>query len=152
MKKILVLAAVVSLNLLSAQQINDKGLYVTSNNELFNGIVVSNVGDVKFKVTVKDGVISGEADYFYPSGKIMETGVFSGGKKDQKWTRFNENGTTSAIAFYTSGKKSGTWAVFDNDGKKRFEMQYENGEKAGVWTNWDEHGIVVNTKNYSTRN
>jgi len=119
---------------------------------LFNGVFISHVGDIKFKVTVKDGVISGDADYFYPSGKLMETGTFTDGKKDQKWTRYNENGSVSAIAFYTLGKKSGTWSVFDNNGKKRFEMQYENGEKAGVWTNWDEHGMVVNTKNYNERN
>ncbi len=148
---IFTLVIVLSLTSLQAQQIDERGLYVNNNNQLFNGVFMSHVGDIKFKVTVKEGVICGEADYFYPSGKIMETGFFTKGKKDQKWTRFNENGTTAAISFYNMGKKSGTWLVFDNEGKKRFEMQYENGEKTGVWTNWDEHGMVVNSKSYSVK-
>jgi antitoxin component YwqK of YwqJK toxin-antitoxin module len=150
MKKLgFIIAAVLSLNLLSAQQLNDKGLYITSDGELFSGSITSHINNVKSKITVKEGVVAGEAEYFYASGSLMETGTFTDGKKDLKWTRFNENGTTSAIAFYTLGKKSGTWLVFDDAGKKRFEMNYNNGEKTGVWTNWDENGLVVNTKNYN---
>ncbi len=150
MKKLgFIIAAVLSLNLLSAQQINGKGLYVTSDGELFSGAIVSHIDNIKFKITVKEGIVAGDAEYFYASGKLMETGMFTEGKKDQKWTRYNENGTISAIAFYTFGKKSGTWLVFDDAGKKRFEMNYSNGDKSGIWTNWDENGMVVNTKNYN---
>ncbi len=154
MKKLgfIIAAAVLSFNILSAQQLSDKGLYLTSEGELFSGVITSHVDNVRSKITVKEGVIAGEAEYFYASGKLMETGIFTEGKKDQKWTRFNENGTTSAVAFYTLGKKTGTWLVFDDAGKKRFEMNYTNGEKAGTWTNWDENGVVVNTKNYNITN
>lgn len=152
MKKLgFILTVFVSLNL-NAQQLNDKGLYITSDNELFSGIITSNNNSVKSEISVKNGVVNGEATYFYASGNVMESGVFTEGKKDQKWTRYNENGTTSAIAFYSLGKKSGTWLVFDDNGKKRFEMNYANGEKTGIWTNWDENGVVVNSKNYSVAN
>jgi antitoxin component YwqK of YwqJK toxin-antitoxin module len=153
MKKLsILLAALFSLNFLSAQQMNDKGLYVGSEGELFNGVMVSNAGNVKSEITIKNGVASGDASYFFASGKLMETGVFKEGKKDKKWTRYNENGTISAIGFYTLGKKTGTWLVYDDNGKKRFEMNYADGEKSGVWTNWDENGVVVNTKDYSKAN
>lgn len=152
MKKLgFILAVFVGLNL-NAQQLNDKGLYITSDNELFSGIITSNNNSVKSEISVKNGVVNGEAIYFYASGNVMERGMFTEGKKDQKWTRYNENGTTSAIAFYSLGKKSGTWLVFDDKGKKRFEMNYANGEKTGTWTNWDENGLVVNSKNYSIAN
>lgn len=137
---------------LNAQQLNDKGLYITSEGELFSGVISSHSNGVKSDITVKDGVINGEATYFFASGNVMEKGMFVNGKKDQKWTRYNENGTTSAIAFYTMGKKDGTWVVFDDNGKKRFEMNYKDGEKTGTWTNWDENGVVVNTKNYNIAN
>jgi len=150
MKKLIyILAAVLSLNFLSAQQINEKGLYVTENGDLYNGVLFSHLADIKFKVTINKGVVSGEADYFYASGKLMETGMFKEGKKDDKWTRYNENGSIAGIGFYSLGKKTGTWLVYDDTGKKRFEMTYANGEKTGVWTNWDENGVVVNTKNYN---
>jgi antitoxin component YwqK of YwqJK toxin-antitoxin module len=150
MKKLsFILLVVLSFGLLNAQQINGKGLYVTSDGVLFNGVITSHVNDVKFKLTVKEGIVAGDAEYFYASGKLMEIGTFTDGKKDQKWTRYNENGSISAVAFYTLGKKTGTWLVYDDTGKKRFEMNYNNGEKTGTWTNWDENGMVVNTKNYN---
>jgi antitoxin component YwqK of YwqJK toxin-antitoxin module len=149
MKKLaVVIALIVSFGFLSAQTLNDKGLYIDSEGNLFNGTIEKTQNSIKTDYTVKDGVINGEANYYYASGKKMETGAFTNGLKDQKWMRFNENGTTSAIAFYTLGKKTGTWLVFDESGKKRFEMNYSNGEKIGVWTNWDENGAIASTKNY----
>lgn len=153
MKKVvfLVLSAL-SLGFLNAQTQNDKGLYIESDGELFSGIITQTQNELKSEFQVKEGIIEGEARYFYASGKLMETGTFTKGQKDQKWIRFNENGTTSAIAFYNLGKKTGTWLVFDDNGKKRFEMNYTDGEKTGTWTSWDENGAVVSTKDYSKLN
>jgi antitoxin component YwqK of YwqJK toxin-antitoxin module len=144
-------AVTLSLNA-GAQQLNDKGLYVSSDNELFSGTITSNNNGIKSEINVKNGLVSGDATYYYASGNVMEKGTFTEGKKDSKWTRFNENGTTAAIAFYSLGKKTGTWLVFDDAGKKRFEMNYSNGEKTGTWTSWDENGLVLNTKDYSITN
>jgi len=134
------------------QQLNDKGLYIGSDGELFTGILTSNNNGVKSELSVKNGVVSGDAIYYYASGKVMEKGMFTDGKKDQKWIRFNENGLTNAVAFYSLGKKTGTWLVYDDKGIKRFEMNYNNGEKSGIWTSWDENGVVINTKDYSIAN
>lgn len=153
MKKVgLIILAVLSINFFNAQQLNEKGFYVDKTGELFNGIITSVKEGIKSEINIKDGVANGEATYFFASGKVMESGMFSEGKKDQKWIRYNENGTTSAIAFYNIGKKTGTWLVYDENGKKRFEMNYNNGDKTGMWTNWDENGVVVNTKNYGISN
>lgn len=160
MKKLgFILAAVLSLTVLQAQTLNDKGLYIDNNSDnalfsgkLFNGIVSKTQDGIKSEFSVKEGVITGPANYYYASGKLMESGAFTDGKKDQKWTRYNESGLISAVAFYALGKKTGTWVVFDDNNKKRFEMTYENGEKTGVWTNWDENGAVASTKNYGQAN
>jgi len=160
MKKLgFILAAVLSFNVLNAQTLNEKGLYIDNNSDnalfngkLFNGIVSNTQDGVKSEFTVKEGVITGPATYYYASGKLMESGAFKDGKKDQKWTRYSESGSISAVAFYALGKKTGTWLVFDDQNKKRFEMTYDNGEKTGVWTSWDENGAVASTKNYSQVN
>ena len=159
MKKIALILSVFSLSFLNAQTQNDKGLYINENNapglfngDLFNGVISKTQNGIKSDFTVKEGVIDGEATYFYASGNVMEKGMFTKGRKDQKWIRYNENGSTAAIAFYNLGKKTGTWLVFDENGKKRFEMNYTDGEKTGVWTNWDENGAVASTKNYSLAN
>ncbi|MEI8136220.1 MAG: toxin-antitoxin system YwqK family antitoxin [Bacteroidota bacterium] len=148
-KLVLVVASVLSLNFLNAQTQNDKGLYIDSEGSLFNGTIEKIQNSIKTDYTVKDGIVNGEATYYYASGNKMETGTFTNGQKDQKWIRFNENGTIAAIAFYSLGKKTGTWLVYDENGKKRFEMNYDNGSKTGIWTNWDENGAVASTKDYS---
>lgn len=134
---------------LSAQKLNDQGLYMNDEGGLFSGTILSHNNGIKSELTVKDGVISGEAVYYYASGKVMETGVYADGRKDQKWIRYSENGNVSAIAFYHLGNKNGTWLVYDEKGKKRFEMNYNEGAKSGIWTSWDENGMVVSTKDYS---
>ncbi len=136
----------------NAQSLNEKGLYIDSEGNLFSGVITSLNNNVKSEMDVKDGIISGKATYFFASGKVMEAGMMVNGSKDGQWTRYNENGMTSAIGFYAAGKKSGTWIVYDEAGKKRMEMNYSNGEKAGTWTSWDESGAVASTKVYGGAN
>lgn len=136
----------------NAQQLNEKGLYIDSEGNLFSGVITAMNSGVKSEMEVKDGIIHGKASYFYVSGKLMESGMIVTGLKDGQWTRYTENGLTSAIGFYSSGKKTGTWLVFDENNKKRMEMNYSNGEKSGTWTSWDENGAIAGTKNYGEAN
>jgi len=153
MKKLaLIVLSVLGSNILNAQALNDKGLYVDSDGELFNGTLTKTTNGIRSDFTVKDGIVNGPVTYLYASGNVMEKGTFADGKKDQQWIRYNENGSISAIAFYSLGKKTGTWLVFDDSGKKRFEMNYTDGEKTGTWTSWDENGAVTDTKDYSKVN
>lgn len=162
MKKLvfLVWLAVAGLGTLTAQRLNDKGLYVVDNgstdalfnSELFSGVISENKNGLRSEFTVKEGVVEGIATYYYTSGKPMESGTFTKGLKDQKWVRYNENGSILGVAFYNLGKKTGTWLVFDDNGKKRFEMNYTDGEKTGTWTSWDETGAVASVKDYSKLN
>ena len=153
MKKLAIaVLSVLSFSFFNAQTQNSQGLYIDSEGELFSGTISKTQDNIKCEMNVTAGVVSGTANYYYASGKLMESGTFTKGVKDQKWIRYNENGTTSAIAFYNLGKKTGTWVVFDEKGGKRFEMNYTDGNKSGVWTSWDESGVVANTKDYSKVN
>jgi antitoxin component YwqK of YwqJK toxin-antitoxin module len=153
MKKLAIaVLSVLSFSLLNAQTQNDKGLYIDSEGELFSGTISKTQDNIKCEMNVTAGVISGSANYYYATGQLMESGMFTNGVKDQKWVRYNENGTTAAIAFYNLGKKTGTWLVYGEKGNKRFEMNYSNGEKIGQWTSWDENGAIASTKDYSKVN
>lgn len=153
MKNLAILALSLILSTgMGAQTQNDKGLYIDNEGDLFSGVITKTENGIKSELTVKEGALTGAASYYYTSGKLMESGTFTNGAKDMKWTRYNENGTVSAIAFYNLGKKTGTWLVYDEKGNKRFEMNYHDGEKAGVWTSWDESGAVAGTKDYSKVN
>ncbi len=153
MKKLifLPLALMVS-GFLNAQTLNENGLYIDNEGELFSGTITKTQNDVKSEFSVKEGLINGVANYYFASGKLMESGIYNNGEKDQKWVRYTETGSVSAIAFYNLGKKTGTWLVYDEKGNKRFEMNYSDGNKTGVWTSWDENGSVAGTKDYSKVN
>ncbi len=149
MKKIVLsLAVLVVIGGTNAQQLNQNGLYIDSEGGLFTGTISSVNNNVKSELAVKNGKISGTANYYYANGNLMESGIFENGEKDKQWVFYNQNGTTGAVAFYSLGKKTGTWIVYGQTGKKRFEMNYDKGNKTGVWTNWDENGSIVSTKNY----
>src|ERR1700756_656135 len=120
---------------------------------LFTGTLETKENGIKnSEIEIKNGLPSGEANYYYTSGKLMETGTFNNGQKDGKWLRYNEAGSTIGLSIYNMGKKNGTWIVWDDAGKKRFEMHYHMNEKTGVWYNWDEKGEVVSTKDYTVIN
>ncbi|MDX2171670.1 MAG: toxin-antitoxin system YwqK family antitoxin [Bacteroidota bacterium] len=150
-KLVLSLVALVVIGGMDAQQLNEKGLYIDSEGELFTGTISSVNQSVKNELAVKDGVISGTANYYYASGKLMESGVFENGEKNNQWTLYSEKGSILAIAYYNKGKKTGTWLVYDENGKKRYEMSYTNGDKTGVWTNWGDDGSIVSTKSYVSK-
>lgn len=149
---VLMFAGVLVLGTASSQTLNENGLYTDNEGELFSGTISQVQNNTKSQFTVKNGVIEGEASYFYASGNLMEVGYFTKGQRDQKWTRYSEKGSVLGIAFYNLGKKSGTWLVFDDKGNKRFEMNYADGQKSGIWTNWDENGEILSTVDYTKVN
>ena len=148
----LIIGLLLGFSSLNAQTLNDRGLYIDDNGELFTGVFSTTKDGIKSDFTISKGVINGPANYYYATGQLMEGGMLINGQKDQKWVRYSESGKVEAIAFYNHGKKTGTWLVFDENNRKRFEMNYDNGEKTGIWTNWDENGVVINTKNYGQAN
>jgi hypothetical protein len=65
---------------------------------------------------------------YYPSGQLMERGVFSKGKPHGEWERFNEKGQVTCSAFYRDGNKEGAW-FFRIDGGALFtQVDYVRNE------------------------
>src|SRR5688572_2003391 len=86
MKNIVFLVlSVLAFGSLAAQSTNDKGLYVSSDGELFSGVITKTQGDIRSEFTIEEGIINGAVKYFFPSGKLMESGIYTAGLKDQKW-------------------------------------------------------------------
>ena len=132
---------------------SSEGFYTDASGNLFTGLVEQKMeNESKFTLQILNGKEEGEANYFYASGKIMEKGNFSEGKKSEEWKRYSENGNLIGMGIYLNGKKNGNWLVWDDKGNKLFEMNYENGEKSGTWQQWDVAGNLVNETVYGIRN
>ena len=136
MKKISLILGLLLLTICVNAQVkqNENGLYVNANGTLYTGTLETTENGIKkSEIEVKEGLPSGEVNYYYASGKLMETGYFDKGQKDGKWVRYNETGVEVGLAIYNMGKKNGTWIVWDDAGKKRFEMHYHMNDKTGIW-------------------
>lgn len=129
---------------------NEKGLYANEKGALYTGILELTENGIKTAVvSIKNGQLHGDANYFFETGQLMRTGMHENGLKTGKWITYNETGLMVALAFYNAGKKDGTWIAWDDNGKKRFEMNYKNDTKVGTWIQWDENGVLFSSKSYS---
>lgn len=133
--------------------LNDKGQYINKDGSLYTGKLEQSEPDMsRSALEIKDGLANGQANYYYASGKLMETGSFEKGLKNGTWMRYNETGINTALAVYAAGKKDGAWMVWDDSGNKLFEMHYANGEKTGIWYKWDSRGDLVSAKDFGSGN
>lgn len=108
MKKLLVLACLLTFGLTQAQEV--KPTY-------------EKVGDL-VKVT-----------FFYKDGKVKEQGFFKGKKLEGTWKTFDEKGNKTAIAHYKNGRKVGKWFLWN--GEVLREVNFENNTVASVQV-WKE--------------
>jgi antitoxin component YwqK of YwqJK toxin-antitoxin module len=154
MKKLcFILALLASPAIFFAQEVTNKeGVFVGNNGEKYSGNLVSYFenGNKEYVYEIKNGIQHGKAEFFYSSGKLMESGMFANGLKAGKWTKWSEKGLKLAEANYTNGEKDGTWVIWDENGVKRYEMLYNKGQRAGAWKSWDETGKEGETKVYTS--
>jgi antitoxin component YwqK of YwqJK toxin-antitoxin module len=121
---------------------------------LYTGIVKSYDASQKLVSTVEvtKGEMNGEMIFYFPSGEVMEKGLYAYGEKHGTWTRYNENKVITATANYKNGKKDGEWKMFSEEGKLKMVMHYDSGEKTGTWAMYDETGKISSEKNYGSFN
>ncbi len=114
MKKILIMACVLSLGMSQAQEV--KPLYERD-------------GDI-IKVT-----------HFHDNGTIKEQGTYKDKLLDGTWTRYDENGSKTVVAQYKQGKKVGKWLMWTEGGVK--EVNYSNNAVASVETRKDDTKLAI---------
>ena len=124
------------------------GKFINSDGTFFSGIYAEyEDGVMVSQLTVNNGLLNGNAVYYFASGAIRIQGSYRFGQRDGKWVEFNNLGQLATISYYNNGQKDGKWEIWDLDGNKRFEMYYNNGEKVGTWKMWNDQGQLT-TKEY----
>ena len=114
MKKLIIVACILSVSLLQAQDIAPK---------------FEKSGDLV------------KATYFYKDGKVKEQGFFKGKKLTGTWTSFDANGNKTTIAHYKAGKKVGKWFMWKKDGLR--EIDYNDNAIANVQVWKDETKMAI---------
>ena len=124
------------------------GRFVNTDGTFFSGMYTEYSDGIKVsQLTVNNGLLNGQAFYFFADGTVKLKGNFKFGKKEGQWIEYNNMGQITTISNYQEGQKHGKWEIWDDEGNKRFEMYYENGQKIGTWKMWNESGELT-TKVY----
>ena len=81
--------------------------------------------------------------------KIKSHKVFINGKRNGKWTFWNENGNIVRTGSYAAGKRDGSYAYYFNDGSKKEEGAWKNDQRDGLWTKYSNNGNTQKEGTYS---
>lgn len=88
-----------------------------------------------------DGKPSGPFTYYYPDGKIAQTGNYVEGNVAGESIMFYPDGAVFGKQLYTAGKKHGRQEYFYPDGEKlQFAIHYENGVREGLYEAYYKEG------------
>jgi len=133
-------------------------------------------GGIKTYYEYKDGIRHGLFYELTLSGRPLESGKYSNGKKDSTWTSvyysgtpqkkctyvegvlngeyttYYENGQINSHGFYTNGLKSGEWEWFKPDGKPEMKGGFLADKQHGKWTYWYESGELSHTAVFDNGN
>ena len=80
--------------------------------------------------------------------RIKREGNNKDGKRDGKWTFYDENGQIIEVETYKDGKLDGQFTGWYESGQKRIEGSYKDGKHTGIWTSWDSSGVETSASDW----
>ncbi len=89
--------------------------------------------------------VSGEADFFYPSGALRHRATFIEGQLHGVFQRWLEDGTLVCKGEYSHGTKHGAWEIYFPTGILKLQGRYNQGQQDGVWSRYYPSGKLMET-------
>jgi antitoxin component YwqK of YwqJK toxin-antitoxin module len=107
-------------------------------------------GRIKNSVNYKDGIIEGEAWFYYDDENktIKANAVFESDMLEGIYTEYFENGTQKAKMLYKAGLADGDAEFYYPNGKLKITAEYKDGLKNGKWFYFDEKGKEIGREKY----
>lgn len=90
----------------------------------------------------QNGILNGQADYFYPDGKPYVHGYFTDNKRTGIWKQWDEDGKYG-IGGFVNDLPQGKWTFYYSTGSIRSEGKFNNGIQSGIWTEYRENGDIA---------
>ena len=91
---------------------------------------------------------NGRFRQFYPSGKLMESALWTDGRLNGRLMQYFDNGLNRCTMTYTMGEMNGEFKVYHPNGKLRVLGFYVNGLKQNEWVYYNANGEVIDTVVY----
>jgi antitoxin component YwqK of YwqJK toxin-antitoxin module len=86
---------------------------------------------------------------YYPNHQKYMEGEYKDGKREGKWTSWNQNGNKWSEGNFKNGLDDGLRIIYHENGKLFIEGYYKAGVKTGVWRFYDEQGVFVREENFN---
>ena len=98
--------------------------------------------DVHYQFWDMDSLISEYADLYYPNGQLKEKISYKEGLKDGKFTGYYPSGKVEYVKRYEEDKPMGEWKFVKEDGTTKKIERYEMGKKNEEWITYEDNGDV----------
>ena len=103
----------------------------------------------RVKATDTDAPIShGEYQTWYGNGNRRSQGQHRDGKREGRWTFWDDGGRLLSHQTYVGGLPHGPFVVYHPGGEKAREGELSRGMKHGLWTYRDEQGREIRQERY----
>ena len=119
---------------------------VTYKGEPFTGDLIKTTddGQLRHKVTLKDGKVDGIGEDYYENGQLHYKENYKDGEKDGVCYIFFENGQIYLKKIYKDGEIIELEQYYEN-GQLEKKGAFNDGELDGVWEEYYENGQLKNT-------
>lgn len=105
-------------------------------------------GEIKCVFETENGIIHGEKNCYYKSGKLQSEVLFIKGKKNGIEKFYYENGMVEIEFTYTDGIQNGPCRLYYENGTLHKEAVLKNGEIDGIEKSYFLNGILAQEKLY----
>jgi antitoxin component YwqK of YwqJK toxin-antitoxin module len=102
------------------------------------------------KLNYTDGKPDGSFEYFYPDGKVAQTGSYNNGDIEGESIIYFPGGNTFGKQFFVAGNKNGRQQYFFPEGKLSFVVNYTKGLKEGKYESYYKDGTIQESAAYVT--
>lgn len=99
-------------------------------------------GDVIRVLSYQNGLLNGQADYYYPDGKPHFHGIYTDGQRTGVWKQWDIDGKYG-IGSFKEEVPEGSWTFYYADGSLRSAGRFHLGKKNGIWTEYSENGDIA---------
>jgi antitoxin component YwqK of YwqJK toxin-antitoxin module len=98
-------------------------------------------GQVKVQVT-PTGDNTAMVKKFDEQGRLVETGAWENGYKNNTWVSYDADGNIAVIGNFENGVRNGNWLVFDGTGKVKYEIMYDKNRIVNS-IDWEKDGAMA---------
>ena len=98
---------------------------------------------IKSHKVFNNGKRNGRWTFWNENGNIVRTGSYAAGKRDGSYAYYFNDGSKKEEGAWKNDQRDGLWVKYSNNGNTQKEGTYSNGKKDGVWTSWNDKGLVA---------